>query len=99
MGDVLALIQEKSFQFRTFPIVDDEGKLLGLLPGRVVKERYRDRKVTEGMLQRNEVYSIRESEVGADPIETADRFFSKHMGIHKLLVVDGSDRLRGLHLK
>ena len=49
------------------------------------------------MLQRNEVYSIRESEVGADPIETADRFFSKHMGIHKLLVVDGSDRLRGLY--
>ncbi|MAK28630.1 MAG: malate dehydrogenase, partial [Opitutae bacterium] len=97
VGDVLALIQEKSFQFRTFPIVDDEGKLLGLLPGRVVKERYRDRKVTEGMLQRNEVYSIRESEVGADPIETADRFFSKHMGIHKLLVVDGSDRLRGLY--
>ena len=31
VGDALALIQEKSFQFRTFPIVDDEGKLLGLL--------------------------------------------------------------------
>lgn len=97
VGDVLELIKEKNFQFRTFPIVDDMGKLLGLLPGRVVKERYRERKVTEGMLVRNEVYTIRESDVGEDPIETADKFFSKHMGIHKLLVVDREDRLRGLY--
>ena len=52
IGDVLITIEEKNFQFRTFPIVDEAGRLLGLLPGRVVKERYRDRKVTEGMLSR-----------------------------------------------
>ena len=97
VGDVLALIAEKNFQFRTFPIVDKEEKLLGLLPGRVVKERYKNRKVTEGMLARNEVYTINENEVGNDPIATADKFFSEHMGIHKLLVVDKEDRLRGLY--
>ena len=44
VGDVLDLIEEKNFQFRTFPIVDDKGKLMGLLPGRVVKNRYKDKK-------------------------------------------------------
>lgn len=97
VGDVLTLITEKNFQFRTFPIVDKQEKLLGLLPGRVVKERYKNRKVTEGMLARNEVYTINENEVGNDPIATADKFFSEHMGIHKLLVVDKEDRLRGLY--
>ena len=97
VGDVLSLIREKNFQFRTFPIVDKQEKLLGLLPGRVVKERYKNRKVTEGMLARNEVYTINENEVGNDPIATADKFFSEHMGIHKLLVVDKEDRLRGLY--
>jgi len=97
IGDVLKTIEEKNFQFRTFPIVDEEGKLLGLLPGRVVKERYRDHKVTDGMLARDKVFTIRESEVGDDPIVTADQFFSKHMGIHKLLVVDDHDRMRGLY--
>jgi len=53
VGDVLSLIEEKNFQFRTFPIVDNQEKLLGLLPGRVVKERYKSRKVTEGMLERD----------------------------------------------
>jgi IMP dehydrogenase len=97
VGDVLSLIEEKNFQFRTFPIVDNQEKLLGLLPGRVVKERYKSRKVTEGMLERDEVYTIKENEVGHDPIATADKFFSEHMGIHKLLVVDKEDRLRGLY--
>ena len=71
------------------------GKILA--NGRVVKERYKNRKVTEGMLARNEVYTINENEVGNDPIATADKFFSEHMGIHKLLVVDKEDRLRGLY--
>ncbi len=97
IGDVLKLIEQKNFQFRTFPIVDKKEKLLGLLPGRVVKERYRNRSVTDGMLARDEVYTINERDIGQDPITTADTFFSNHMGIHKLLVVDEEDRLRGLY--
>ncbi len=97
VGDVLDLIDEKNFQFKTFPIVDDKGKLLGLLPGRVVKLRYSQKKVTEGMLARNQVFTIKSSEVGDDPIATADKFFSDHIGIHKLLVVDEQDKLQGLY--
>ena len=97
IGEVLELIENKGFQFRTFPVVEENGKLLGLLPGRVVKHRYRNRKVTEGMLARNEVYTINQSDVGEDPIAKADRFFSDHMGIHKLLVVDQNDKLCGLY--
>ena len=97
IGDVLELIEEKGFQFRTFPIIEENGKLMGLLPGRVVKNRYRNRKVTEGMLSREEVYTIKQSEVGDDPIAKADQFFSDHMGIHKLLVVDEEDKLKGLY--
>ena len=97
IGDVLGLIDQKGFQFRTFPIVEGNGKLLGLLPGRVVKHRYRSRKVTDGMLARNEVYTVKQTDIGEDPIQTADRFFSEHMGIHKLLVVDDSDKLCGLY--
>ena len=97
VGDVLELIKDKNFQFHTFPIVDESGKLLGLLPGRVVKERYKNHQVTDGMLARDEVYTIREQDVGTDPIATADKFFSDHMGIHKLLVVDEKDCLCGLY--
>lgn len=97
VGDVLELIESKGFQFRTFPIVEENGKLLGLLPGRVVKHRYRNRKVTEGMLARNEVYTVKQKDIGDDPIETADQFFSDHIGIHKLLVVDDNDKLCGLY--
>lgn len=97
IGEVIELIDEKKFQFRTFPIVGEKGNLLGLLPGRVVKQRYATHNVTEGMLSRDEVYTICEDEVGNDPIATADRFFSEHMGIHKLLVVDKQDKLKGLY--
>ncbi len=97
IGDVLRMIEEKNFQFRTFPIVDEQGKLQGLLPGRVVKERYKDRLVTEGMIPRAKVFTIRESEVDENPIASADKFFSEHMGIHKLLVVDDEDKMRGLY--
>ena len=49
------------------------------------------------MLSREEVYTIKQSEVGDDPIAKADQFFSDHMGIHKLLVVDEDDKLKGLY--
>ena len=96
IGDVIALIEEKRYTFSTFPIVDESGKLIGLLPGHVVKRRYASKKVTEAMTPRGEVRTIRERELGADPIAHADKFFNEHIGIHKLLVVDDGDRLRGL---
>ena len=43
-----------------------------------------------------QVHTINKKELGRDPIATADKFFTDHPGIHKLLVVDDQDRLHGL---
>ena len=96
IGDVLALIEKKKFSFSTFPVVDAGNRLLGLLPGHVVRPRYARRRVSEALTPRSEVRTIQEQELGGDPIGRADRFFTENPGIHKLLVVDASDRLRGL---
>src|SRR3954462_3271509 len=58
IGDVLALIEQKKFGFGTFPVVDEKGKLLGLLPGHVVKPRYAKRKVSEALQPRPQVHTI-----------------------------------------
>jgi IMP dehydrogenase len=96
IGDVLALIEKKRFAFSTFPVVDAQGKLVGLLPSHVVKPRYAKRKVAEALTPRSQVQTIRKKELGRDPIARADRFFMDHPGIHKLLVVDDQDNLQGL---
>ncbi|MBM3848061.1 MAG: IMP dehydrogenase [Verrucomicrobia bacterium] len=96
IGEVLETIEKRKFSFSTFPVVDNSGKLVGLLSGHVVKPRYAKRKVAEALTPRSQVHTVRESELGEDPIARADRFFSDHPGIHKLLVVDNEDRLRGL---
>jgi IMP dehydrogenase len=96
IGDVLAMIADKDFNFRTFPVVNDQGVLVGLLSGRVVKPRYASHTVLSAMSPRAEVFTIKENDIVGDPVKAADHFFSKHIGIHKLLVVDPQDRLRGL---
>ena len=96
VGDVLEMIANSKFDFSTFPVVDDRGKLLGLLRGSVLKSRYRHRTVNDAMTKRDQLFAIKEKEMDDDPIGTADRFFNEHMGIHKLLVVDEHDHLRGL---
>ena len=96
IGEIMERIADRGYGFSTFPVVDAENKLLGLLPGRVVKARYAERLVSEAMSPRDQVYTLTEKEITKDPIKVADEFFTKHMGIHKLLVVDNEDRLRGL---
>jgi IMP dehydrogenase len=96
IGEVLSMIEKKKYDFSTFPVVDGGGRLLGLLPGHVVKPRYAKRKVAEALTPRSQVHTIQKKELGADAIARADKFFSDHPGIHKLLVVDSEDRLHGL---
>jgi IMP dehydrogenase len=96
IGDVLAMIEAKRFAFSTFPVVDAAGRLVGLLSGNVVKERYKAKKVAAVMTTRAQLVTEREKAVAADPIAAADRFFSSHVGINKMLVVDDADGLRGL---
>jgi IMP dehydrogenase len=96
IGDVLSLVEQRNFGFRTFPVVDENDVLIGLLPGHTVRPRYAAIKVAAAMTPRAQVQTIHEKELGNNPIARADRFFSEHIGIHKLLVVDDKDRLRGL---
>jgi IMP dehydrogenase len=96
IGEVLGLIEKKHFAFSTFPVVDGEGKLVGLLPGHVVKHRYAKRKVSEALTPRRQVQTVNKKELGRDAIAKADKFFNDNPGIHKLLVVDDQDRLHGL---
>jgi len=96
IGDVLAMIEKKRFAFGTFPVVDHDGRLVGLLPGHVVKHRYAKRKVAEALTPRAQVHTINKKELAGDPIARADRFFTDFPGIHKLLVVDDQDHLQGL---
>jgi IMP dehydrogenase len=96
IGDVLALIEEKRFGFSTFPVVDGRGRLVGLLSGHVVKPRYAAKKVMEALTPRSQVHTIKRKDLGKDPIARADKFFTEHLGIHKLLVVDEDDHLHGL---
>ena len=90
------MISLQKYGFSTFPVVDNTGKLLGLLSSVTVRERYSRKKVAETMLPREKLFTIDEKKIGKDPIAVADKFFSQNMGIHKLLVVDSQDRLRGL---
>ena len=96
IGDVVEMIEKQRFAFGTFPVVDAAGKLVGLLPGHVVKPRYAKRKVSEALTPRAQVHTISKKELGANPIARADKFFTEHPGIHKLLVVDEEDKLQGL---
>src|ERR1019366_6378936 len=96
IGGVLALIEEKRYQFSTFPVISEDGRLLGLLSGNVVKARYGSMKVSEVMTPRSLLKTEMEGAVAKDPIRAADKFFTENVGINKMLVVDRDDRLRGL---
>jgi IMP dehydrogenase len=96
VGDVVKLLDERKFGFSTFPVVNEKGKLVGLLSGHVVKPRYASRKIAEAMTPRAQVQTINKKELGKDPIARADKFFTERPGIHKLLVVDDADILHGL---
>jgi IMP dehydrogenase len=96
IGDVLAMIDQRKFSFSTFPVVDEAGKLVGLLSGNVVKDRYKSKSVQEVMTQRAALITEKHRAVAHDPIKAADQFFTRHVGINKMLVVDDAGKLRGL---
>src|SRR5947208_10535112 len=91
IGEVLEMIEKRKFAFSTFPVVDADGRLVGLLSGHVVKPRYSKRKVAEALTPRNQVHTIKQRELRANPIARADKFFTDHPGIHKVVVVAEED--------
>ena len=96
IGSVIDLIKQHSYGFSTFPVVDDNNKLLGLLSGRAVKTRYSKKLVSEAMTKRKSIHTINQKEIKNNPIKTAAEFFTGNLSIHKLLVVNDSDKLCGL---
>jgi len=96
IGDLLAMIEAKRFAFSTFPVVDSQGRLAGLLSGNVVKDRYKTKKVADVMTPRAQLKTEKQRSVAKDPIKAADRFFTENVGVNKMLVVDDADHLRGL---
>ncbi len=96
VSEVLTMIDQKRFDFRTFPVVEASGRLAGLLSGNLVKDRYKSKKVSEVMTPRKQLITVQAKHMAADPIKEADRFFTVNVGIHKMLVVDDQDHLRGL---
>jgi IMP dehydrogenase len=96
IGDLLTMIDTKRFAFSTFPVVDPSGKLTGLLSGNVVKERYKSKKVSDVMTPRAQLITETKRAAAKDPINAADAFFSRNVGINKMLVVDDDDRLHGM---
>ena len=96
IGDLLALIESRRFAFSTFPVVDGSGKLAGLLSGNVVKDRYKTKKVSEVMTPRAQLITETKRATAKDPIKAADAFFTRNVGINKMLVVDDGDHLHGL---
>ena len=72
VGDVIELIETKRYSFSTFPVVGDDRKLVGLLSGNVLKPRYAAKQVTGALVPRDQVQTIRQSQLGADPIAIAD---------------------------
>ncbi|HKJ89568.1 MAG TPA: IMP dehydrogenase [Oceanipulchritudo sp.] len=98
IADVLDMVEARGFKFHTFPVVDEGNHLVGLLRGRIVKKRYHGVRVRDAMTPLEEVFTIQEEAIADDPIGAADRFFTEHMGIHKLIVLDREGRLKGLFI-
>lgn len=98
IGYILDLIATKHYDFETFPVVDQNRKLLGLLTSSVLQERYRTQSAEKAMIPRKDLHTINLKTLGKDPIDAADKFFNKHMGVSKLLVVDDEDHLHGLFI-
>lgn len=96
VGDVLAMIEQKKYGFRSFPVVGDGGRLMGLLTGSAVKEVYRTRTVAEAMTPRKTLLTVHQRAMSHEPIRQAADFFNEHVGITKMLIVDDEDRLCGL---
>ncbi len=96
IAEVLQRIESEGLAFSTFPVVNRDNALMGLLPGSAVKERHGRRKVAEVMIPRDKVFSVVEKDLGKDPIAKADKLFSENVGQNKLLVVDAKNQLRGL---
>lgn len=50
IGDVIKMREEKGYSFGTFPVIDENKKLIGLIGSSVLQEMHANRSVSEGMV-------------------------------------------------
>lgn len=96
IGDIIDLIETKQYTFKTFPVVDKAGTLIGLLSSDAVKPRHATRGVSEVMKPLGEIKTVPENEMQKNPIRRAEQFFTEYVGINKLLIIDEKWKLKGL---
>jgi len=90
------MIEERKFAFGTFPWWIEKGKLVGLLSGPWSSPRYAKRQGRR-CPHAARARSVHPPERTGQRIRLPRRqIFTEHLGIHKLLVVDEKDKLRGL---
>jgi len=96
IGDLLQTIEKEKYTFSTFPVIDGNRKLCGVLPAHVLNVRFAKFKVSEVIIPRVKIATILQKDLGADAIAAADKYFTQNPMEHKLIVVDDEDRLCGL---
>lgn len=96
IGEIYSFLQEKRYSFNSFPVVNQQNELLGLLSGNAVKMRYASKLVHEVMIPREAVATILLSELGKNPIQKAQEYFENNWQTSKLAVIDNHNHLKGL---
>lgn len=96
IGEVMKMREEKGYSFGTFPVVDENKKLIWLIGSSVLQEMHANRSVSEGMVWRTEILTMTPEELVNHPIEKADKFFQDNIWKNKILIVDKNNTLKGL---
>ena len=79
IGEVMERIADRGYGFSTFPVVDAENKLLGLLPGRVVKALRRTPRIRGYEPARPSLHTDRKRDY-QEPNQSRRRIFYKTHG-------------------
>ncbi len=96
IGEIIAMKKKEWIKFSTFPVLWKDWKLIGLLGSKAVKQRYSDRKVGDLMTNMNDITTITEEMLWKDPIWFVDNFFTEHMWVTKLPIIDKKGLLQWL---
>lgn len=92
---VMSFIEKQWYKFSTFPVIEN-WVIVWLLGWSVVDPMFRGKKVWELMKPISDLKSLKEKDLGENPIDTAYDFFISNPGITKLLISDGDKRLKWL---
>jgi len=88
IAEIIAMKKQEWIKFSTFPVLWKDGKLIWLLWSKAVKQRYADRNVGDLMTKIDDTTTIQEDLLWNDPIWFVDDFFTEHMWVTKLPIIN-----------